>query len=254
MDQAIINIIYQFNGWGMGLYVLITTLISGVLSSLIGFERETKGQPAGLRTHVLLSIGCCLLMIVSIYAIGVAEGSINLKTGQFNGLSYDTSRIGAGIAAGIGFIGAGAIIKNGVNVRGLTTAATLWICSGLGMACGAGFVFESIITAAVALLVLIGLRFFEKIIYTYSPEMLVVFEEDMPVIKTINDEAAKFGIIVKNIFTDSITNDKGEKYISVKLIFAHKTSNMTIQSFAEDLASNPKVKRVTSKKYNKDLL
>ncbi|MFA6829776.1 MAG: MgtC/SapB family protein, partial [Bacilli bacterium] len=100
MDQAIINIVYWENGYGMAVYVLITTLIAGAISSVIGIERETHGQAAGLRTHVLLSVGCCLLMTISIWAIGLATGQIDLSSGGVDKtINYDSSRIAAGIIA-----------------------------------------------------------------------------------------------------------------------------------------------------------
>ena len=164
MDQLIISLAYKFNGWGLALYVLVTTLLAGVLSGIIGIEREIKGQAAGLRTHVLVSVGCVLIMVVSIFGIGLASGQIDLSKGYIdpNLIKYDTARIAAGITAGIGFVSAGTIIRNGFSVRGLTTAATLWVCSGIGMACGCGLILEAMVPAAVTMGLLMGLLFHRK--------------------------------------------------------------------------------------------
>ncbi len=173
MDQSIISLAYKYNGWGIALYILIVTLVSGVLSAIIGVEREIKGQAAGLRTHVLLSIGCTLIMTISIFGIGFASGQIDFSQGHIDAskLSYDTSRIGAGITAGIGFVCAGTIIRTGLSVRGLTTAATLWVSAGIGMACGSGLVLEAIIVAAVTMILLNGLLHIEKAIGRRSPQI-----------------------------------------------------------------------------------
>ena len=92
MDQSIISLAYKYNGWGIALYILIVTLVSGLLSAIIGVEREIKGQAAGLRTHVLLSIGCTLIMTISIFGIGFASGQIDFSQGYIDAskLSYDT--------------------------------------------------------------------------------------------------------------------------------------------------------------------
>ena len=190
MDQSIISLAYKYNGWGIALYILIVTLVSGVLSAIIGVEREIKGQAAGLRTHVLLSIGCTLIMTISIFGIGFASGQIDFSQGYIDAsnLSYDTSRIGAGITAGIGFVCAGTIIRTGLSVRGLTTAATLWVSAGIGMACGSGLVLEAIIVAAVTMILLTGLLHIEKAIGKRSPQIKLTVAKNTVVIKAIRME------------------------------------------------------------------
>ena len=114
------------------LYVMEFWTIAGRLAmavlagSAIGFERDIHGRAAGLRTHLLVCLGSALFMIVSI--------SLGSKTG----LNSDLARIAAQIVTGIGFLGAGVVLKHGINVRGLTTAACLWVTAAIGMACGAG--------------------------------------------------------------------------------------------------------------------
>jgi putative Mg2+ transporter-C (MgtC) family protein len=116
---------------------LITSL---VLSGLIGMEREYHLKPAGLRTNVMVGLGSCLMTIASVRAAELANGA---------GMGVDPTRIAAQIITGIGFIGAGAILRpqgNKGNVVGLTTAATLWVVSGLGIAVGLGFYAPAIAT------------------------------------------------------------------------------------------------------------
>jgi putative Mg2+ transporter-C (MgtC) family protein len=136
--------------WGQ---VLLRLVVAGALGAAIGLERELREQDAGLRTHLLVSVGSALFTIVSAYGFHsfLTSGGAIVRT--------DPTRIAAQIVTGIGFLGAGAIIRQGLNVRGLTTAATLWLVAGVGMASGAGFYSAAVLGTAVALLTLGPLRF-----------------------------------------------------------------------------------------------
>ena len=112
-------------GWGIVIYIFLSLTISAVLSFLIGLERYRKGENAGMRTHALLAVGCAFLMTISLFALDFFDMSDNQK--------YDISRIAAGTITGIGFLGAGVIIKDKFTVKGLSTATTLWICAAIGM-------------------------------------------------------------------------------------------------------------------------
>ncbi len=119
---------------------LVTRLvIAVVIGALIGFEREKDGNPAGFRTHILICVGATLFTILSF---------------EFTGAS-DPSRIAAGIVTGIGFLGAGAIFKEDDRVRGLTTAADLWVLAAIGLAIGIGYYAAAIATAIIVLAALI---------------------------------------------------------------------------------------------------
>lgn len=111
---------------GLQVDVSVRLLIAAVLGALIGLEREIHGHPAGMRTHLLLSLGSALFTVLSIFGFPTAEGA-----------PLDPSRVAAQIVSGIGFLGAGAIIKDGLSIRGLTTAASLWAAAAVGMAAGA---------------------------------------------------------------------------------------------------------------------
>ena len=239
MDQSIISLAYKYNGWGIALYILIVTLVSGVLSAIIGVEREIKGQAAGLRTHVLLSIGCTLIMTISIFGIGFASGQIDFSQGYIDAskLSYDTSRIGAGITAGIGFVCAGTIIRTGLSVRGLTTAATLWVSAGIGMACGSGLVLEAIIVAAVTMILLNGLLHIEKAIGRRSPQIKLTVAKNTVVIKAIRMEAEANGLIIKNIVTHQTSLKNGEEAIIITVLFALQSSQPVLEELCESLSN-----------------
>ena len=115
------------------LAILVKILLASLAGGIIGLEREKHGRPAGLRTHLLVAAGSCLMMIVS--------EAFFLKYGDLPGtgvVRLDPGRAAAQIITGIGFLGAGVIIKEGATVRGLTTAASLWMVAGIGMAFGMG--------------------------------------------------------------------------------------------------------------------
>jgi putative Mg2+ transporter-C (MgtC) family protein len=128
--------------------------LSLLLCALVGAEREARGQVAGLRTHVIVGVGSTLFTLVSAYAF---EDFLVAGPGAA-AQRVDPTRIAAQIVSGIGFLGAGAIIRQGANVRGLTTAAALWIAAAIGMAVGAGYYFGASVATALVLASLVGLR------------------------------------------------------------------------------------------------
>ncbi len=113
--------------------VVLTRIVFAVLAGfLIGLDRERHSQPAGLRTHMVICLGACLMMILSIH----------IPTEYIKkGFGTDPTRLAAQVISGIGFLGAGAIFRFGINVKGLTTAASIWTTSGIGLAFGSGYYF-----------------------------------------------------------------------------------------------------------------
>ena len=131
---------WQLTPWNE-LDAVLRLLIAALIGGLIGYERERAEKPAGFRTHLLVCMGAALLTIVSIHGFGVTS---------------DPSRVAAGIVVGIGFLGAGTIIRGGAGVVGLTTAAAIWVAAAIGMAVGAGLSLVAVVTAGI---VFIALRF-----------------------------------------------------------------------------------------------
>ncbi len=138
------------------LIVFWRLLLAALLGGLIGVEREVHGRPAGFRTHLLVTLGACLMMVVSEYFV-IKYAGLNSDSV----LRIDPARVAAQIVTGIGFLGAGAIIKDGHGIRGLTTAACLWVSAGIGMAVGAGFYSAALLVTVIALFSLIFLKRFE---------------------------------------------------------------------------------------------
>jgi putative Mg2+ transporter-C (MgtC) family protein len=133
--------------------LILRIALAAVLGGAIGAERELRERGAGLRTHLLVSVGSALFTLVSAY------GFRGFDYGSQNGIVFDPTRIAAQIVTGIGFLGAGAIIRQGLSVRGLTTAATLWIAAAIGLAAGAGYYSAAVVTTAAVLIALGPLRY-----------------------------------------------------------------------------------------------
>jgi putative Mg2+ transporter-C (MgtC) family protein len=133
--------------------LLLRLLGAALLGGAVGLEREVRGQPAGFRTHILVALGSCLFTVISAYGFGAFLGE-----GADPQFRFDPTRIAAQIVTGIGFLGAGAILRYGITVRGLTTAASLWVVAAIGMAVGVGAYVISSVSAGITLLALVGLR------------------------------------------------------------------------------------------------
>jgi putative Mg2+ transporter-C (MgtC) family protein len=118
-------------------------VVAAALGGAIGAEREIHNHPAGIRTHMLVALGSGLFTVLSIFGFGLE--------GNGNGALVDPTRIAAQIVSGIGFLGAGAILKDGVVIRGLTTAASLWATAAVGMAAGAGEYVLALVSAVIIL-------------------------------------------------------------------------------------------------------
>ena len=148
---------------------LLRLLLAGLCGAFLGYERERHGRSAGLRTNLLVCVGAALMMVVSKY--------FYFKPGEFTGnitTVLDPSRIAAQIVTGIGFLGAGVIIKERDGIRGLTTAATLWYNAGVGMACGAGMIILPIFCTTICLASLTVLKSLEHKIPRDSYKILHV--------------------------------------------------------------------------------
>jgi putative Mg2+ transporter-C (MgtC) family protein len=146
--QLLANSIPQLTHWEL----LVRLAIAAGLGGALGIEREIRDHEAGFRTHLLVSLGSALFTVVSAYGF---EGFL---TSGANVVRADPTRIAAQIVTGIGFLGAGAIIRDGMNVRGLTTAANLWAVAAIGICCGAGYYYAAAIGTAIALFALWPLR------------------------------------------------------------------------------------------------
>jgi len=177
---------------------ILRLLVAGLLGGLIGFEREFRAKEAGVRTHFIVALGSALFMLISQYA--------------FDG-RFDAARVAAQVVSGIGFIGAGVIIFQKNVVRGVTTAAGLWVAAAIGLSCGAQMYSVAIAAALMTIMVLETMHFLtrnygeKKLSVTLSPvsndellQMMQTFKDAGAEVEsfTLTDQVANFQIKVKN--------------------------------------------------------
>ena len=184
--------------------ILIKLSLSIVLGGLIGLEREYHRRPAGLRTHMLVAVGSAILMHINISMIAVYP-------------SIDPGRFGGQVISGIGFLGAGTIIKEGPTVSGLTTAATLWTVAAIGLAIGNGNYFLGIISTLIIIFVLNIFAYIEKTTKLNKKISAIYLEtKDSPsIIRYITETFEKGGLKISNL---SVEYSKNKGYnINIKL-------------------------------------
>jgi putative Mg2+ transporter-C (MgtC) family protein len=148
--------------------ILLRLLAALALGGALGLERSYHGRPAGFRTHALVGLASGALMLVSVYEAEWFQSPGMLRA------AIDPTRMAQGIMTGIGFLGAGVIMREGLSVRGLTTAASIWITAGIGILAGIGFYLPAVMTTVISLAALSGFRWIERHIKTESYAQLVV--------------------------------------------------------------------------------
>lgn len=180
------------------LITMIRLLLACILGGLIGFERESMNRPAGFRTHILVCLGSALVMLTSQYIFEQYKGVTNI----------DPARLGAQVISGIGFLGAGTIIRDGASVKGLTTAASLWAVSCVGIAVGIGFYEGAIVAALVIYITLIMLKRIERN-FAKKRQLSIIYikSNNLPgQLGTIGAVLGKYAITIKNI--EFLTNEE----------------------------------------------
>ena len=215
---------FELNAISVHLVIVFRIILAMVLAFIPGMERELTGKFAGLRTHILVCVGSCVFTILSLYGF---QFSIHAQGVM---VQDDPARIAAQVITGIGFIGAGTVMRHGTSVSGITTAATLWVCAAIGMSCGCGQYVTAIVASIATLVVLISIRVLEKkvlskrkVSYTFFEITLSasinecdnienIFENNFKKIvklnkKLINHEELRFGAVVSTKKTMSELND-----------------------------------------------
>jgi putative Mg2+ transporter-C (MgtC) family protein len=164
--------------------IAIRLIIGALLGALVGFERERQGQPAGLRTHIILVIGATLTMTLSV--------NIAIQFRPFD-ISGDPARLAAQVISGIGFLGAGAILRYGATIKGLTTATSLWTMAVVGLTVGAGHFISAIAATVLIMITLIILNVFEKrFIHAYVTMLVqVIADNRLHLLDEVNETLSK---------------------------------------------------------------
>lgn len=199
--------------------IVLRLVLSILLCGAVGLEREIHGSPAGLRTHILVGLGSALIMLVSMY--GFDEG--------------DPARLAAQVISGIGFIGAGTIMRHGGDIKGLTTAATLWLTAMIGLASGNGYYIGAIVTTILSLLTLIFLRFLESKISKKNLSLTVIALSNLPVIGTILKVCDKYDVQIKDVNSKIVEYENLE---CLRVAFAFLNPNLpkdVVASIIDDI-------------------
>jgi putative Mg2+ transporter-C (MgtC) family protein len=212
--------------WGEALLRL--SLAAG-LGGLIGIERELREREAGLRTHLLVSLGSALFTIVGAY------GFHEFLNSGASVVRADPTRIAAQIVTGIGFLGAGAIIRQGLSVRGLTTAATLWVVAAVGLACGAGYYSTAVITTVLVLFALYPLRMIAyRGLGRFRPEdgrLIVDLPAGAPT-GVVIDEIEATGARLRSVV---VTEEDNRRKLELEVVLARNAHPAALVSTVADL-------------------
>ncbi len=206
--------------------LVIRLFVAALLGGVIGVERELRERYAGLRTHLLVSVGAALFTIVSVYAWGTFDFAAA-------GVSFDPSRIAAGIVTGIGFIGAGAILRHGFFVRGLTTAASLWVAAAIGLAAGMGYYSAAVAATLVVVVTLWPLRALSRRLFTryHLEELHVVVElREGEAAPDVIDAVQRLGGSVASV---EIAQTNGVRSVELGAEFEHGERDRAVARLSE---------------------
>lgn len=170
------------------------------LGGLIGLERELGGHSAGFRTHILVCLGSAVIALLSMYGFSEFASEPNVR--------LDPSRLAAQVISGIGFLGAGTIMRTGIGVSGLTTAASLWVSAAIGLAAGAGFYFGSILASLLVVISLFALNKLEKLFSRSKKvrELLITMDKSSPGLNEVLMHLNRSGLQINKLI---IENEEG---------------------------------------------
>ena len=227
---------WTVNGWPVGNLVLcaIALVLSLVLCGIIGIEREKRGRSAGLRTHLLVGVGSCIIMIISIYGFPKIIHDDQIFT-------RDVARLAAQVVTGVGFLGAGAIIHRNSGTRGLTTAATIWIVMAIGLACGS---FNFILAVGGTALIIVVLTIFRKVeaqINQKAPLFIVKAKQTTPITSKVLEAAKTFGCSVTELTVEPLDAEE----IEATFLLSIKNKDFDRSAFIEKLEKEEGVIQVS---------
>lgn len=195
--------------------IALRLVLAVIFGSIIGLERELHNHPAGFRTHILVCIGSTLFTLVSISSFG----------------GDDSSRVAAQIVSGIGFLGAGTILREGATIRGLTTAASLWSVAGVGMAIGTGYYWGATLTTALMVVVLFFFYSLEKRLWQRTKTVDITVDDVPGQLGKVASKLGEIGVSIKSV---DISPESSEQ-VAIQLIL-QMPGTMEIHQVAGSLA------------------
>src|SRR5688500_12858209 len=201
--------------------------VAGLLGGLVGLEREFSDQPAGFRTDILVSFGAALFTMAGAYGVS------DFYEGGEAVVRFDPTRIAAQVVTGIGFLGAGAILRQGVTVRGLTTAASLWVTAAIGLAVGLGYVEGALAVSVGALLVLYALKQIGRLIFPRLKRGSVRMRIEMSSEMRLSDLAEKIEGHGAKVEGMKIATEGDERHLAARL---HLPPGVSPDLLADEIA------------------
>ncbi|MFD2116439.1 MgtC/SapB family protein [Paenibacillus yanchengensis] len=218
--------------WTITEYELtIRILISALCGGFIGLERELNNHAAGFRTHILVCIGSTCIMLLSVYGFAQFANESNVR--------IDPARLAAQVITGIGFLGAGAIMRTGSMISGLTTAASIWVVAAIGLCIGAGFMYVAGLATVLVVIILFVLNKIESVMMRrWRKREIVVHLIDRPgVLASVTSLFARYDIQISNLAmkSESRVLDNGNKVATMEVKFTVRTKKPKYYSHAMDL-------------------
>ncbi|WP_010278422.1 MgtC/SapB family protein [Paenibacillus senegalensis] len=225
--QTAISDVWFISSWDLTLRIVLALVLGG----LIGLEREWSNHAAGFRTHILVCVGSASIMLLSIYGFSEFVNEFNVRT--------DPARLAAQVISGIGFLGAGAILRTGSSVSGLTTAASIWVVAAIGLSVGAGFYYAAFLVTALVLISLFLLNKWEKHMLRHRRNQKISLKiKDRP--GSLGAIATTFGnydIQIRNLSMehehDDAPDDSGDHTVNLHFTLKMKNSAMLVQALEE---------------------
>ena len=208
------------------LEIIFRLILACLLGGFVGLEREMHGRPAGVRTYLLLSLGSALIMVISEYLFHKYRGGVPGIS-----LQVDPGRIAAQAITGIGFLGAGVIIRNRDTIRGLTTAACVWVVCAVGLTIGAGFYLYGGTVAVITVLSLVGLKPLEKRLRRDWYQEMAVVSADLPgQVERIQEIIDRYGLKVVN---SGLSKDLEKQEVTMTFLLRQRTVQPQRQALQE---------------------
>ena len=204
-----------------------------ILGLIIGLEREYTHRPAGMRTHILVALGSCAVMLT---------GQMIFAQYQPYGATPDPARLAAQVIAGVGFLGAGTIMRDGANVKGLTTAASLWGVACLGIAVGGGYYSIALIGTVLVILTLTFFEWLQNVLLRFKGgcrSYVVDTRDVVAAMQAINTVAQNASCEIQNLQAENLEN--GTYRLTFKGDFGHGRAKRRIQSFWDGLVAHPSI-------------
>lgn len=235
--RELIKSVIESESFRFSLEALLRLTLAGVFGGIIGFEREHSHRPAGFRTHILVAVGATLVMLTSSYIFTEYQGLTNM----------DPARLGAQVISGIGFLGAGTILREGFSVKGLTTAASLWAVSCIGLAVGIGY-YEGALIATI--FIYVTLNFLKRVMIRSSQSNIVsIIAKELDVAsQKINQIVQERGAILQKMEieypekSESVLS-KGKDKVILKVFIIAQNDNI-FKSITEEILALDEIEEI----------